>query len=399
MGILELKKKLQECVKGVHIEVLSDSTIATEREWFQTPSYDLNRILSGSLVGGLPSKSLTLLVAPEASFKSSFMCLCAAKAQKQGMLPVIFDTEGAWTKDFVSRWGLDPDNMLYVYTPWIDQLMTMLGTIINGDDSKLFIILDSMGGLEKIKMVNDANKEQGVVKADQGTLQKEIKRMLKMLLFIVKGKNSTGMIAGHFFGNPNSYGGADEIGGGKFAKLAPDIIVSQKRELVYVDPKAKAADRVVKGTNIKAMTLKNRFYPPFQEATISIDYKNGVNPFAGLVEMALQCGVVSVAGSWFTLPDGKKVQGQDKVLDWFGDNQNIIIEKLEEILKLTGYSTINEEVKAAEELKAEIEAGQGDEDVDVDRPLNEILDEVREVVVSVEKEIKKKTTATRKKEK
>jgi hypothetical protein len=44
----------------------------------------LNRVLSGNIYKGLPEKTMTLLVGPEASFKSSFMCLSMANAQKQG---------------------------------------------------------------------------------------------------------------------------------------------------------------------------------------------------------------------------------------------------------------------------------------------------------------------------
>jgi len=351
MSLEKLKKRLQSSVKGTHIEILSNSTIASERKWFPTPSYDLNRILSGSLYKGIPSKSLTLLVAPEASFKSSFMCLCAAEAQKQGYTPIIFDTEGAWTTDFVERWGLDATKILYIYTPWIDKLCTMLGQIIDDDEQeKLFLILDSLGGLEKIKMVLDANSKDKKVKADQGTLQKEIKRMLKMYLNIIKGKDSVGMIAGHFFGNPNSYGGADEIGGGKFAKLAPDIIVSQKKVNIYLDQNAAYKDRVVIGSEIKAMKLKNRFYPPFQEATININYNDGLDPYAGLVDMALTCGVIEKAGSWFTLPNGEKVQGSVKVIEFFNERPELILDSLEKILQNTGYSTMNEEIKEAMEL-------------------------------------------------
>jgi hypothetical protein len=47
------------------------------------------------LFKGIPEKTMTLLVGPEASFKSSFMALTMANAQKSGFLPVIFDTEGA----------------------------------------------------------------------------------------------------------------------------------------------------------------------------------------------------------------------------------------------------------------------------------------------------------------
>jgi RecA/RadA recombinase len=360
MNLDELKNKLQSTVKGTHIEVLSDSKIASERIYFPIPSYDLNRIISGSLFKGLPSKSLSLLVAPEASFKSSIMCLTAVNAQKQGYTPVIIDTEGAWTADFVKRWGLDPDNILYIYTPWIDKVCTILGQIINDDEQdKMFIILDSLGGLEKIKMIDDANSKDHKVKADQGTLQKEIKRMLKMLLNIVKGKDSIGMMAGHFFGNPNSYGGADEIGGGKFAKLAPDIIISQKKVPIYKDPKAALKDRVVIGVEIKAMTLKNRYYPPFQEATISIDYKNGIDPYAGLLNMAIDCNIIKVGGAWYTLPNGDKVQGAIKVREYFNENPDDILQQLEKVLETTGYSTMNEEMAEAAELAEEKENDNG----------------------------------------
>jgi len=351
MGLADLKKKLQDSVKGVHIETLSESTIASERTWFPTPAYDLNRILSGSLHKGLPSKSLTMLVAPEASFKSSMMCLCAAKAQKGGYTPVIFDTEGAWDNAFVERWGLDATNILYIYTPWVDKVSTMLGEIINdSEQSKMFMILDSLGGLEKFKMIDDAVGSDHRVKADQGTLQKDIKRMLKMFLNVVKGKDSIGMISGHFFGNPNSYGGADEIGGGKFAKLAPDIIISMHKSSIVENPTAKKADQIITGTEIKACTLKNRFYPPFQEAVVQIDYKNGINRFAGLLDIALACGIVEKAGSWYSFGEEKMGQGAIKASEWMENNPDLFLPQIEKILETTGYSTINEEVEEAIKL-------------------------------------------------
>lgn len=351
MSIESLKKKLKDSVKGSHVEILSESSIASERTWFPTPSYDLNRILSGSLYKGLPSKSLSLLVAPEACFKSSFMCLCAAKAQKEGYTPVIFDTEGAWTGDFVERWGLDPDNILYIYTPWISEIMTMMGQIIDdAETEKLFVILDSLGGVERLKMIDDATGKDQKVKADQGSLQKEIKRMLKMFLNIVKRKDSVGIMAGHFFGNPNSYGGADEIGGGKFAKLAPDIIISMKKQPIYENPGAKASDRVVIGNEIKACTLKNRFYPPFQEATIHIDYKDGINTVAGLMDIMLECGMITKSGSWYSCGDDRLGQGEEKAVAYFKDHKDHFLPMIEEVLQTTGYSTVNKEVEEAEKL-------------------------------------------------
>ena len=369
MGLEELKKKLQASVKGVHIETLSESTIATGRTWFPTPAYDLNRILSGSLYKGLPSKSLSLLVAPESSFKSSFMALCAAKAQKEGYMPVIFDTEGAWDDKFVKRWGMNPDNILYIYTPWIGKIMTMLGQIIDDDESSnMFLINDSIGGLERMKMIDDATGKDHQVKADQGTLQKEIKRMLKMMLNIVKGKDSIGMMAGHFHGNPNSYGGADEIGGGKFAKLAPDIIISMKKNILYTNPTGKSLKEkgAIIGTEISACTLKNRFYPPFQECKVEIDYKNGINRYAGLMDIALSCGIVTKSGSWYAYGDERMGQGLIKATEYMSEHPDMFLPEIEKVLETTGYSTVNEDVEMAmklaevtEEPKPPVKKGRG----------------------------------------
>ena len=137
MSIADLKKKLQDKCKGVHVQTLNDSDIASIKEFLPTPAYDLNRIISGSLYKGLPSRTFSMMVGPEASFKSSFMCLCAAEAQRRGYTPVIIDTEGAWTGDFVKRWGMDPTKMLYIYTPWVDEINVALGQIIDSDDKKL----------------------------------------------------------------------------------------------------------------------------------------------------------------------------------------------------------------------------------------------------------------------
>ncbi len=355
MGLEELKAKLQDKIKGVHIDRLSENDLG-EKRWLETPAYDLNRIVSGSLHKCFPSRSLGLLVAPEASFKSSMMALCGANAQKEGMLPIIFDTEGAWEPEFVERWGMNPENVLRIYTPWIDKVMTTLGEIINDpNESNMFIMLDSLGGLEKFKMINDAVGSDHRVKADQGTLQKEMKRMLKMLLNIVKGKDSIGLMSGHFFGNPNSYGGADEIGGGKFAKLAPDIIVSMRKNFIYTNPsgQSKEAKGPIIGSEVTACTLKNRYYPPFQECKIEIDYKNGINRYAGLLEIALSCGLVEKNGSWYSMNDERMGQGAVKATKWIAENPDKFLGPIEEVLKTTGYSTVNDDVEEAVRLAEE----------------------------------------------
>ena len=353
MNLTDLKNRLQKNIKGVHIETLENSEIAHISEWIDSPSYDINRIISGSFHKGFPEKSVTCLVAPEGVFKSSLMALTAAQAQKKGYLPIIIDTEGAFSDDFCNRWGIDTSNILYIYTIFIEEITTILGDIIDNKDEKLFIVLDSLGGLESKKIIADTTSGSKEAKADQGQLAKKIKRMLKMLVSITKSQNSMSMFSGHWYGKPNSYGSAEEIGGGKYVRLASDIILAMKKTPLLKDPNAAFKDREVIGSEIGICSLKNRYYPPFNETIVEIDYQNGINKYAGLEKLAFDSGLIKKAGSWFTLPDDTKVQGASKVTEWIGNNFDVMINKLEDFIVNTGYSTINDEMKEAERLRKE----------------------------------------------
>lgn len=337
MSLLDLKKKIEKATKGIHVSILSESDIARVENWTPTPSYDLNRILTGDLFKGLPEKSLTYCVGPEASFKSSFSCICAANAQREGYKPIIIDSEGAWTGDFVKRWGLDPDNMLYIYEPFVDNVCSVIAQLIDSDDDKFIVILDSLGGLENEKLLNDATA--GDVKADQGGLQKRIKRLLKLMLNLVKKKKSIGIYTGHMYGNPGaSYGPSESVGGGFFAKLAPDIILQLKKS------KNVDKDKNVIGNLVTATSLKNRFYPAFNQCIVDINYIDGIRKTAGLLDLAIKAGYIDKAGAgWMTNTlTNEKVQGEAKTDIWFTDD---MLNKLNDFLKDTGYSTVNEDLK------------------------------------------------------
>ena len=339
-----LKKSIEAKAKGAHVSVLADSEIATGRFTLTTPALDLNRILSGSLKGGIPSRNLVAIVGPEHSFKSSFMVLCMANAQKQGYKPIIIDTEGGITDEFCRRWGLDPENILYVYTPWIHEVKVVIAQIRESGEQGFVVGIDSVGGLDRYKSFTDAVK--GDPKADQGLLQKEIRSTLKLLLNVCIGQNSLAIACGHYYGMPSSVPMPDQIGGGKAMKLFPSILISLRK--AYIKDGENKSDPVI-GNRITATTLKNRMYPPFQQATVDIDYKTGLNEWAGIMDLAVQAGIVDRGKSgWYTYGTDK-IHGEPKALKWLPEIPGLI-EKLDKWLENTGYSTVSEEIKEAEAL-------------------------------------------------
>lgn len=340
----KLQKNINKNVEGVHASVMSQSKIATDRFSIGTPCKDLNRVLSGSLDGGIQSRNLVAIVGPEHTMKSSFMVLCMVNAQKQGYKPVIIDTEGGCDEAFCKRWGLDTDNLFYVYTPWISEVKSILAQIKATGDEKLVIGLDSVGGLERLKSYDDALG--GKPKADQGLLQKEIRSVLKLFLNVCINQNCIGIATGHYYGKPSKVPMPDQIGGGKAMKLFPSVIISLKKE-----PLTDGEKGPIIGNKILATTLKNRSYPPFQTSTVMIDYKDGVRSYAGIVDLGIDAGLIDVKGSWYSYKEEKLGQGvlnATKALEQDGFEE--LLKDIDGWLANTGYSSVSEDVKAAEEL-------------------------------------------------
>lgn len=346
----DLQNKINTKVKGAHASIMSESSIAKDRFDIMTPCYDLNRILSGSLRKGIKSRNLMGIIGPEHTMKSSFMVLCMVNAQKQGYKPIIIDTEGGDDGPFCQRWGLNTDEIFYVYTPWVDEIMPILAQIKETGEEKLVIGLDSVGGIQRLKAYEDALK--GDVKADQGLLQKDIKAMLKMYLNICIAQNSIGITTGHYYGDPNDQYTPEKIGGGNAMRLLPSILVTLKKHVLYEFPNKKGKERGrIIGNEILATTIKNRMYPPFQDATVMIDYTEGVRPFAGLLDLAIKAEIVEQSGAWYKIGDDRLGQGRlnaEKALEEeFGDQ---VLDKLDKWLEDTGYSTHNEEAEHAEQI-------------------------------------------------
>jgi hypothetical protein len=61
------------------------------------------------------------------------------------------------------------------------------------------------------------------------------------------------------------------------------------------------------GVTLRALTVKNRFVPPFLEASMHLNYLSGLDKYSGLLEMAVNHGLIIQTGATYTKPDGTKL--------------------------------------------------------------------------------------------
>lgn len=343
MGVKEIKESFGKSKILNRLNVGIEES--TDDIWIGSNAYGVNRVMSGSLFKAVRTKQVVLMVGPEQSFKSSKMALLVSDAQKKGLTPLLVDAEGAWTRKFCENWGVDYNNIITLPKGdriFVDKLLPYFTEIYQNGIENLCIVIDSIGALELGKMIDDGKKDD--VKADQGRLQKDLKRLLKILVAITKENNSIVLMAGHYYGSPSAYGSPDQIGGGKYLKYACDIILALKSDKVYEFPNQKGNERgKIIGREIKTTTLKNREYPEGNESKLKIDFKKGVDELAGLIDLALELKIVEQSGAWYNYNE-QKFQGMKNLEQHIKENREPFLNELEEKIQEHGYSKVSDEI-------------------------------------------------------
>lgn len=323
-------------------------------DFISTGSYDLNRIISGSLFKGIPEKRVTIFAGDEAVGKSLFCLSVAREAQKKGYIVVYIDTENALTEGFCKAVGVDMSKLLYTQITVLEKVQFTVLDIIKKKaekglhDKPLLIIIDSYGGLIAKKFAEDI--DAGKDASDMGIFAKKAKVMFKSIGEKMSRHSVTMLLTNHTVADTSGYVPVEVQTGGKAARLYPSNIIYLKKKIVKNEEKQGV------GINIIAQNVKSRIVPPYQTAEIYLDWERGLEPTSGLFPILLQSGLIEKAGTgWYRDPvSGAKVRQKDIVEQLAAPEQLIsedsLLNKLEKWIQSTGYKSISpipEDVKAS----------------------------------------------------
>jgi len=82
---------------------------------------------------------------------------------------------------------------------------------------------------------------------------------------------------------------------------------------------------------------------------VMIDYTDGVRPFAGVLDLAIESGIVEANGSWYSYKGERLAQGKMNAMKALEDFPEVIND-IDKWLENTGYSSYNAQAEEAEEL-------------------------------------------------
>lgn len=296
---------------------LDQSTLSNVTEWHDTGCLVLNSIISGSLYKGVPQGRVTGFAGPSMAGKTYIINKILAGAQRDGLIPVIFDTEAAVDEGSVRGVGLDPGKVKYVPVQTVEetrnQIVKFLDSIIEAKQQGKFIIsIDSLGNLASQKEINDI--EAGKTAVDMGTRAKGLKSMMRTLTFKAAEANTTILFSNHTYDDPAAMFPSlvkNQSGGKGPVYLASVLVQLAKKDERH--DKNNESDQMIteaktySGTTLRALTVKNRFVPPFLEAEIYLNFKTGLDKYSGLLNIAVNHGAIIQTGSTYQLPDGTKL--------------------------------------------------------------------------------------------
>ncbi len=344
---------------------LEDSTLSRVGGWIDTGSYVLNAIVSGSIHGGIPKGRVTMLGGESMTGKTLFVLKILANAQKEGLIPVIFDTENAVDPEGAERIGLDISKVKYVPCVTIEQTRNALYKFLTsvkekGLEGKFIVAIDSLGNLQSELEHSRMGKES--TSSDMGSKARAMKSLMQTCTNLGATTQTTILCTNHVYDDPAAMFPSIEkhMPGGKSIVYLPSVTVQLARKPMKsdggktMDAETAVGQKNYAGILIRALTRKNRFIKQYLQGEMFLSFHTGLDRYYGLLDLAVGVGAVIQTGSTYQLPDGKKIgyyKNFRKDIDLW---ENTILPVLEEKIKTEWAYSGGEEGETPDEVDEEV---------------------------------------------
>lgn len=271
---------------------LEKSSFFQKKELVQTKIPVLNLLQSGELDGGF-GPGLTIWAGPSKHFKTSFV-LTNMKAfldkYKDGVV-LFYDSEFGTPQSYFSSFGIPLDRVVHTPITNIEELkfdiMKQLDGLSRGD--KVFIAIDSVGNLASKKEVDDALDGKSV--ADM-TRAKAFKSLFRMVTPILSLKSLCMHVVAHTYDTMEMYAKKVVSGGTGLIYSADNIYIVGRQQ-------NKDGQDIV-GYNFVLNVEKSRYVREKSKIPVEVTFENGISPWSGLLDLALETGhVVKPSNGWY----------------------------------------------------------------------------------------------------
>lgn len=263
-------------------------------------------------IGGVPRGRIIEIYGPESSGKTTLALHILAQAQKLGGEVAFVDAEHALDPTYARALGVRIEDMLISQPDTGEQALEITEALVRSGAIDV-VVVDSVAAL-----VPRAEIEGEMGDSFVGLHARLMSQALRKLTGIIAKTNTVVIFinqlrekVGVMYGNP------EVTTGGRALKFYASVRIDVRRIEAL-----KNGGEVV-GNRTRAKVVKNKVAPPFREAEFDIMYGEGIAHTGELIDLGVRLGIITKAGSWFSMGEVRIGQGRDAAKKYLEENPDI----------------------------------------------------------------------------
>ena len=297
-------------------------------------------------VGGIPRGRIVEIYGPESSGKTTVALHVVAEAQKAGGIAAFVDAEHALDPLYARKLGVNIEE-LYVSQPDTGEQALEITEALVRSGALDVVVIDSVAALVPKAEIDGEMGDSFV-----GLQARLMSQALRKLTGVI---NKTGCVAvfinqlrekvGVMYGNPET------TPGGRALKFYSSVRLDVRKGEAL-----KNGSEII-GNHTKVKVVKNKVAPPFRIAEFDIIYGEGISKEGTLLDMAVEYGIITKSGAFFSYGDQRIAQGRDNARVYLREHPELTdeIDKKVRAILFAPKDLTPDEAKAVEAQKQEEE--------------------------------------------